>query len=384
MDLELTEHFVKHFDHHDERLGADPLDVSLAMLDRCPVTHSDAHGGFWVVSDYENARTVLSDYGRFTNSKSVRIPAGPNSRPLPPLEFDPPDHAKYRGLLAKAFSPRNINALEPKIRKLCDMLIGRFQEQGHCDLIQDLAAPLPTTIFTEMMGLPVEDAEKFHTWATSINHQAHEGDGAISAGRVAVLPDGLSLRDAATIPQGVETARRAIAEIGVRDGETVLVNGAAGSVGSAAVQVLAGRGVTVIGTARPENHEYLRALGAIPIEYGDVLLQQLAAVAPRVDRAIDCGGRGFVRQILPVIPAQRVITVADFEAPSLGATITMGPGPLELFADSFRDVLPLAAQGRFATEIAAEFPLPELAAAQKMNEDGHFRGKIVVKVADLD
>ncbi|WP_170156126.1 NADP-dependent oxidoreductase [Umezawaea tangerina] len=203
--------------------------------------------------------------------------------------------------------------------------------------------------------------------------------------RVAVVPDGLSLRRAATIPQGVETARRAIRELGVEDGETVLVNGAAGSIGSAAVQLLVDRGVVVIGTARPDNHEYLRGLGAIPIEYGTRLLDQLAAAAPKgVDRALDCGSRGFVRQILPVVPADRVITVADFEAQALGVPITMGAGPHELYADSFRDVLPLAARGRFATEIAAEFPLSELTAAWKMNEDGHFRGKIVVKVAQLD
>ena len=200
--------------------------------------------------------------------------------------------------------------------------------------------------------------------------------------RVALVPDGLSLRQAVTIPQGVETARRAILELGVKDGETVIINGAAGSIGSAAPQLLVARGVTVIGTARPENHEYLRGLGAIPIEYGEQMLDQLATAAPDgVDRALDCGARGFVRQILAVVPADRIITVADFEAPALGVPITMGAGPLELFADSFRDVLPLAAQGRFATEIAAEFPLTELAAAQQLNEAGHFRGKIVVRVA---
>jgi NADPH:quinone reductase-like Zn-dependent oxidoreductase len=203
--------------------------------------------------------------------------------------------------------------------------------------------------------------------------------------RVAVIPAELTLRQAATIPQGVETARRAIDELGVQDGETVLVNGAAGAVGGAAVQLLVDRGVTVIGTARPENHDYLAGLGAIPIEYGDGLLEAVAAAAPNgVDRVLDCGGRGFVRRILATVPADRILTVADFDAPSLGVPITMGAGPHELFADSFRPVLPLAAQGRFATEIAAEFPLTELAAAQKMNEDGHFRGKIVVKVADLD
>ncbi|OYD61463.1 cytochrome P450 [Rhodococcus sp. OK302] len=182
MDNELIEHFVQNFDHHDPRLGADPIEVSKEMQARCPVAHSDAQGGFWVVSEYEESRRILQNHQVFTSAKGARIPAGPKTRPLPPLEYDPPEHVKYRTLISNAFSPRNISALEPQIRKLCDMLITRFQEQKSCDLVADLAAPLPTTIFTEMMGLPVEDAEKFHTWATLINHQAHKGEGAISAG----------------------------------------------------------------------------------------------------------------------------------------------------------------------------------------------------------
>lgn len=182
LDPALVEHFVEHFDHHDARLGADPFAVSTAMRERCPVAHSDVHDGFWVVSNYDDARAIMQDPKVFTSAKGARIPAGGKHRPLPPLETDPPDHAKFRGLIAKAFSPRNINALEPKIRKLCDMLIGQFHAKGECDLIADLAAPLPTTIFVEMMGLPLEDAEKFHTWATLINHQAHAGDTAMSAG----------------------------------------------------------------------------------------------------------------------------------------------------------------------------------------------------------
>lgn len=182
MKPELIEHFVEHFDHHDERLGADPLEVSAQMLQRCPVARSDAHGGFWVVSGYADAHRIMQDPVTFTSAKSVRVPAGPKTRPLPPIEYDPPEHMKYRNIISKAFSPKNIGALEPKIRQLCVNLIEQFQGKGSCELVADLAAPLPTTIFTEMMGLPNADAEKFHHWATMINHQAHEGDGALSAG----------------------------------------------------------------------------------------------------------------------------------------------------------------------------------------------------------
>lgn len=202
--------------------------------------------------------------------------------------------------------------------------------------------------------------------------------------RIAVLPAGLSLRRAATVPQAVETARRALAVLDVGAGETVVVNGAAGSVGSAAVQILVDRGLTAIGTARPDNHDYLRSLGAVPVEYGDGLLDRLAAVAPDgVDAALDCGARGFVAQMLAILPPDRIVTVADLTAVARGVRLA-GGDPWQLGADTFASMLPLAADGRFATEIAAEFPLRDLTAAQTMSEAGHLRGKILVRIVDLD
>ncbi len=202
--------------------------------------------------------------------------------------------------------------------------------------------------------------------------------------RIAKVPATLSLRQAATIPQGVETARRALGLLGIKPGETIVVNGAAGSVGSAAVQLLQGMGATAIGTARPDNHDYLRSLGAVPVEYGDKLLDHLAAAAPGgIDAALDCGAHGFVHQILPILAAGRIITISDFQAVSEGVQLAAGD-PHALTADSFESALPLAAQGRFATQIAAEFPLAELPAAQQLSEAGHLRGKILIRVTDLD
>ncbi len=202
--------------------------------------------------------------------------------------------------------------------------------------------------------------------------------------RLAVVPEALSLRRAAVIPQGVETARRSLGLLKVAPGETVLINGAAGSVGSAAVQILVGQGVTVIGTASARNHDYLRSLGATPVEYGEGLLDHLAAVAPQgVDAALDCGAHGFVDQALAILPAERIITIADFSATAKGVQLA-GGDPLALYADSFQSVLPLAADGRFTTEVAAEFPLADLGSAQTMSETGQLRGKILVRVAQLD
>jgi len=202
--------------------------------------------------------------------------------------------------------------------------------------------------------------------------------------RIAKVPDGLTLRQAATIPQGVETARRSLGMLHIEPGETVVVNGAAGSVGSAAVQILRDMDTTVIGTARADNHDYLKALGAVPVEYGQGLIDRLKDLAPDgVDAALDCGAGGFVKQILQILPVERVVTVSDFEAIALGVQLANGD-PLALFADSFQSALPLAAEGRFATEIAAEIPLTELAAAHNMSQAGHLRGKILVRIPDLD
>ncbi len=200
----------------------------------------------------------------------------------------------------------------------------------------------------------------------------------------AAVPDALSLRRAATIPQGAETARRSIDLLQVKPGQTVLVNAAAGSVGSAAVQMLVGMGATVIGTASAGNHDYLRSLGATPVEYGPHLLTQVAQVAPQgIDKALDGGGRGFVDQVLTILPPDQIITIADFSAVGKGVQLANGD-PLALFADSFREQITLAAHNRFATQIAAEFALGDLPAAHTMSEAGHLRGKILVKVADLD
>jgi cytochrome P450 len=181
MDQSLIDHFVKHFDHHDPRLGEDPDEVYAAMRARCPVAHSDNYGGFWIISDYANSRYVLQHPELFTTRDTVTIPPGlGNQRPLLPMELDPPEHTKYRNLLAPVFAPRRIEALEPKIRANCDRLIDAFIDKGHCDLVTEFAAPLPSTIFVEMMGLPYEDYEMFHGWKETILHGHHaDKDGSV-------------------------------------------------------------------------------------------------------------------------------------------------------------------------------------------------------------
>ena len=201
-----------------------------------------------------------------------------------------------------------------------------------------------------------------------------------SADRLARIPDALSFEQAATIPTAAETAQRALALIDVQAGETVLVNAAAGSVGSAVVQLLVAAGVTVIGTASEQNHDYVRSLGATPVRYGEHLIADVTAAAPQgVDAAFDGGGRGFVDQALTLVPASRIVTIIDFAAGAKGVQVA-GGDPFALTAATIGPVLELAAEGRFATEAATVLPLDEIEEAHRMSEAGHLRGKILLRV----
>lgn len=197
---------------------------------------------------------------------------------------------------------------------------------------------------------------------------------------LAVLPDGVSFETAATLPVAVETATRGISALGVRPGWTVVVNGASGAVGGAAVQLLAARGAMVIGTASGENHPYVTSLGAVPVRYGDGVEARIRGLAPRgVDAVYDAAGHGFAATAVRLTgDPQRVLTVAGFEAASLGVRTSTGSRTPN--AEPVASVLPLVAAGVFRTRIDSSFPLADLASAHTHGEQGRPRGKILVAV----
>ncbi|NEE20486.1 NADP-dependent oxidoreductase, partial [Streptomyces sp. SID7499] len=95
------------------------------------------------------------------------------------------------------------------------------------------------------------------------------------AASLARKPAGLSWEEAAALPVATDTASRVLDELALAEGETLLLHGAGGGVGSVAVQLAVARGATVIGTASPANHDYLRVLGAVPVAYGDGLVERV-------------------------------------------------------------------------------------------------------------
>jgi NADPH:quinone reductase-like Zn-dependent oxidoreductase len=195
----------------------------------------------------------------------------------------------------------------------------------------------------------------------------------------AAKPDALSFEEAAGYPVPVETARRILDQVGVQPGQTLLVSGAAGGVGSAVVQVARARGITVIGTAGQRNQEYLRSLGAVPTTYGEGLVDRVRGLAPHgVDAALDIAGSGVVPELIELTgDPSKVLSIADFTAPEHGAQVSStSVDPAGAFAEAAR----LFERGALRIPVARAFPLARAADAQRASREGHVTGRFIVTV----
>ncbi|MYV92863.1 NADP-dependent oxidoreductase, partial [Streptomyces sp. SID1034] len=210
------------------------------------------------------------------------------------------------------------------------------------------------------------------------------GDGAAQA-ELAVLsfyapiPRTLDFPGAAALPAAIETATRALDQLGVASGGTLLVSGASGAIGSAAVQFAVARGARVIGTASAANHAYLRSLGAEPVTYGEGLVERVRGLAPEgVDLALDVAGSGVLPDLVELAGRpERVVTIADFEgARKYGVVFSRGDSGRALHV--LDEIGGLIESGRFTPPVVRTYPLAEVAEAQRAGEDGRVRGKIVL------
>jgi NADPH:quinone reductase-like Zn-dependent oxidoreductase len=173
------------------------------------------------------------------------------------------------------------------------------------------------------------------------------------------------------------TAWGAVHAVQPAEGETVVVSGAAGGVGSLAVQLARRTGATVIGLASEGNHEWLRSHGVIPVAYGDGVEGRIRAAAPGgADAFIDTHGGGYVAL---GVPADRIDTIADFAAAGKYGVKTdggtaAGPGALVL-----AELAGLIADGYLEVPIANVYPLAQVREAYTELERRHTRGKIVLR-----
>jgi NADPH:quinone reductase-like Zn-dependent oxidoreductase len=192
-------------------------------------------------------------------------------------------------------------------------------------------------------------------------------------------PSTMGFAEASGLPLAGLTAYQAVVHtLDMRPGETLLVHGAAGGVGSLAVPIGRSRGAQVIGTAAERDHGYVRSLGATPVVYGDGVAERVLDLVPcGADAVLDTVGQSVVAATAATArPRARVASVADIGLP--GVT----PVFCRLDGDDLRAVADLAAAGRLSVRVGAVFPLDRAADAQRALAAGSTGGKIVVSVAD--
>ncbi|SFN89814.1 MULTISPECIES: NADP-dependent oxidoreductase [Actinomadura] len=198
---------------------------------------------------------------------------------------------------------------------------------------------------------------------------------AVAADHVAHKPASLDWNRAGGLPLAGMTAQRALDRLGVGPGEILLVHAASGGVGSFAVQIGRDRGARVIGTASEKNHDYLRELGAEPVDYGDGLAERVRELAPGGVSAVADFVGGQLEVTLAVLAAGgRHVSVADDTVGEHGGHwIWVRPSGAKL-----AQLAALADRGALGVEVAGAFPLEGTAAAFDASRSGHTRGKLVV------
>ena len=178
------------------------------------------------------------------------------------------------------------------------------------------------------------------------------------------------------------TAYAAVRSVAPRPNDTVAVAGAAGGVGTIAVQLARAAGATVIGIAGPSNDEWLTAHGVIPVNYGDGLAGRLRSAAPggRIDAFLDFFGGGYVELAVTQlgVPPERVDTIIDFPAVERFGVQAAGNADASN-AQVLAELAGLVAAGELEVPIAGVFPLDDVQEAYRTLEQRHTRGKIVLR-----
>src|SRR5919198_653485 len=144
----------------------------------------DEKNGIWGFFRYNDIQSILTDYRNFSSDiqklvsiqqeqeiqKSRELQDHKKRQPLRSslLTSDPPRHSQLRRVISSAFSPNTIYKLKPRIEQICHDMIDKVIEQGHMDLMNDLAYPLPVTVIAELLGIPVRDQDTFKKWADDL------------------------------------------------------------------------------------------------------------------------------------------------------------------------------------------------------------------------
>lgn len=198
----------------------------------------------------------------------------------------------------------------------------------------------------------------------------------VTAGFAAHRPSTVSPENAAVLPVAAGTAHDALVALDLAEGATLLVNGAGGGVGIAIVQLARARGLRVVGTASPAKHALLSRLGALPVAYGDGVLDRLRAAAPDgVDGLFDLVGGEALRTVAVLVDPKRLRSVAD---KPLVKALGGDEVPRERTTAVLTGLVRLVAEGALDPFVTDVRPFDDAPAAIRAVESGHALGKVAL------
>src|SRR6201989_902600 len=247
--------------------------------------------------------------------------------------------------------------------------------------------PLPTPAVLEFetagtvdaIGAEVDDVAVGDEVAALLPSLGGYGEYALAAAWTRKPPQ-VTWNDAGAMPSAVEAALGVLRQLGVAEGETLLVLGAGGSVGMVATQLAVRQGLKVIGAVGARDEELIRELGATPVLYGSGLLANVRAVADRVDATLDAAGRGGLEQAITLTGGtERVITLADERARDLGVRFSVGTP--DRAPDAVEIGMQLLASGELRLRSQQTVPMPQAAEAHRLLEENHVHHKLLLESA---
>jgi NADPH:quinone reductase-like Zn-dependent oxidoreductase len=211
------------------------------------------------------------------------------------------------------------------------------------------------------------------------NRASHAELAVIEAKHATRRPAGVAWEVAGALFVAGATAYAAVRAVALSDGDTVVVSGAAGGVGSIAVQLARREGATVIGLASEPNHAWLSGHGVIPVSYGGGVADRIRQAVPDgIDAFIDTVGGGYVELALDLgVAPERIDTIADFGAPAKYGVKAEG-NAAGASAHTLAELAALIDQGGLEIPIAGVYPLQQVRDAFRELERGHTHGKVVL------
>ncbi len=283
------------------------------------------------------------------------------------VEVDEP-HASA-GQVRIAVRSAGLNAFDYKVRRSNEMLPNRTLPARQGSEFAGVIDEIGADVVGRQLG------EEVLGW---IGFGAQADYVVVSATNVAPKPANLDWATAGGIGLVGNTAKRSLDAMAVGTGDTILVSAAAGGVGSFVAQLALRAGATVIGSASESHHEFLRALGVIPLTYGPGLVERIRAAAPAgIDAVLDNFGEETVDAAieLGVDPARINSIVYYAGATKYGISNVGGGGKT---AHELAKLAGLVADGSIVVPIAATFALAEVQGAYELLETGHVRGKVIL------